>query len=514
MWRFEAEKAAAIDKWLSGPAAGLAVALDAAGAVEEHDLFADTDDRSFHRAGCALRVRRSEGRVEAAMVSLRPGPVATDPVQVPSQDPEGLRRAPDPLGTRVRAVAGPRPLRSVLILRTRRRRFSLRLHGRRRAELEIEEIAARRPDGPPTASWACALLTANEPEDRAVAGLASAMETEFGLAPAGETAFETALARLGIDLPMPPVSGAVSTIAEASVGALAYAVLRRHLGAFLANEPATRLGDDPEALHDMRVASRRLRAALALFEEVLPARARSFRRRLGRIGGALGEVRDLDVQLQQLDEFLRDAPAAERLVMQTYLETVAARRERARRRMLLVLDSPGYARLAASLRAFVEREPARRRLEACRPALAAAPDMILRRYRKVRRIGDRLAPVSPAADWHALRIASKRLRYALEFHAELYGKEASLMIDALVDLQDLLGLHQDAQVAMAHLEDICGPRGRRLARGAAFAMGRVAQRYAQRAEDLRGSFPRIYRGIRGKRWRRLREAMEAARPHA
>jgi hypothetical protein len=66
---------------------------------------------------------------------------------------------------------------------------------------------------------------------------------------------------------------------------------------------------------------------------------------------------------------------------------------------------------------------------------------------------------------------------------------------------------------MAHLEDMCGPRGRRLARGAAFAMGRVAQRYAERAEDLRAAFPKLYRRIRGKLWRRLRNTMEGARPH-
>ena len=57
---------------------------------------------------------------------------------------------------------------------------------------------------------------------------------------------------------------------EMTIGAVALAVLRRHFSAMLAKEPGTRLGDDIEELHDMRVANRRLRAALALFADVLP----------------------------------------------------------------------------------------------------------------------------------------------------------------------------------------------------------------------------------------------------
>ena len=61
------------------------------------------------------------------------------------------------------------------------------------------------------------------------------------------------------------------------MGELAFAVLRRQLGVVRAKEPGTRLGEDPEELHDMRVATRRLRAALSLFAGVLPVRAQVFR---------------------------------------------------------------------------------------------------------------------------------------------------------------------------------------------------------------------------------------------
>ena len=84
------------------------------------------------------------------------------------------------------------------------------------------------------------------------------------------------------------------------MGELAYAVLRRQLAVVRDKEPGTRLGEDPEELHDMRVATRRMRAALALFAGVLPVRAQVFREELGWLARMLGAVRDLDVQLEGL----------------------------------------------------------------------------------------------------------------------------------------------------------------------------------------------------------------------
>ena len=514
MWRFETESAEAVKTWLSGPASGLGAVLDLVGSEQGQDLYADTQDRFFERSGYALRLRRSEERLVAGLEPVRAGLLAFADVEVASEAVGDLARASEPLGERVRAVAGPRRLRAVAHARTRREAFRLRLEGRPCATVEIEEIDARRTAGGSSTLFARVVISATEQGDPALSSFVVVMESACGLSPADRTVGEAVLRRLGVAAPPPFVPGATAVPSHAPTGALAYAVIRRHLGAFLRNEPGTRLGADPEVLHDMRVASRRLRAAFALFAEALPARAPSLRRRLGRIGRALGEVRDLDVQAEQLGEFLNEGPVAERLALEAYLAAVAVQRDGARRRMLRVLDSRGYGRLVESLMAFVEREPRRRPPAARLPALASAPDRILSRHRRSRRIGDRLAPDSPAADWHKLRIELKRLRYAIEFHGELYGEKARRVIETLTGLQDLLGLHQDAQVAMAHLEDVCGARGKRLPRGAGFVMGRIAQRYAQRAEDLRRAFPKLYRRAFGKRWRSLRDAMESSRPRA
>ena len=102
-----------------------------------------------------------------------------------------------------------------------------------------------------------------------------------GLQPAGLSKFEAGLLALGQDIPGLPDLGPTDGQPRSTMGELAYAVLRRQLAVLRDKEPGTRLGEDIEELHDMRVATRRLRAGLALFADVLPVRAQTFREELG-----------------------------------------------------------------------------------------------------------------------------------------------------------------------------------------------------------------------------------------
>jgi len=293
----------------------------------------------------------------------------------------------------------------------------------------------------------------------------------------------------------------------ATAGELASDALRKQRERLLANEPGTRLGQDPEALHDMRVATRRLRAALALFADVVPKRGERLRRELGWLGRTLGEVRDLDVQLERLAaEAGQDpalAPAA--LAVSTVL---ARRRERARARMLRALDSRRYIRLLESLAAFVEAGP-RVRGAARQSAALVAPDVLARAYKKTRRAGERLRSDSTPEEFHRMRIRAKRLRYALEFHESLYGRPAEELVAHLVTIQDQLGLHQDCQVMLGLIDEIRKDGGKRLPPGALFAMGTLAERVARRAATLRRLFPRLFRTVRGKAWKRVKHAFDA-----
>ena len=180
--------------------------------------------------------------------------------------------------------------------------------------------------------------------------------------------------------------------------------------------------------------------------------------------------------------------------------------------MLRVLDSRRYERFVRRFTGVLRRGPARRFAPGAPPILATAPDLLETRYRRLRKGGDRIVPRTPAAEYHLLRIEAKRLRYCLEFVGPVYGKPATDFSVRLTALQDLLGLHQDADVAVAMLHDMAGSAGRRLGPETVLAMGAISERYRVQAEDLRSKFPAVYRPLGGREWRALRRLLESRRP--
>ena len=196
------------------------------------------------------------------------------------------------------------------------------------------------------------------------------------------------------------------------MGELAYAVLRRQLAVLRAKEPGTRLGEDPEELHDMRVATRRLRAALALFADVLPVRAQVFREELGWLGGVLGAVRDLDVQQEGLAD-MADATAGwsagarpeDHDPLAELSALLERERDAARADMLGALDSVRWERLARGLSAMAQQGPARRSVATREPAVIGMPDLVVARHAKVAKAGKRAKRSGVVSDFHRLRIA-------------------------------------------------------------------------------------------------------------
>ena len=262
------------------------------------------------------------------------------------------------------------------------------------------------------------------------------------------------------------------------MGDLAFAVVRRQLAIVRDKEPGDAgLGEDPEELHDMRVATRRLRAALSLFAEVFPVRAQVFREELGWMGRLLGAVRDLDVQLEGLSEIATATAgwsAAARPdnhdPLSELSDLIEHERDAARSAMLGALDSVRWERLCRGLTAMAQQGPARRspppgfrRRSACPTSWSSATRPWSKRPS---------GPRSPGSvtDFHRLRIRCKRLRYALEFSSELYGGRTASFVRQLTALQDELGLLQDHEVASIRLADLATgeahlPRGDRVRDG-------------------------------------------------
>jgi CHAD domain-containing protein len=373
------------------------------------------------------------------------------------------------------------------------------IHGRERgpvlAEISLDESEFSTDKGETSLSRV-EVEVADSGSYDGVSDFVGELQSSLELRPTGLSKFRTGLAAAGLSPAGAPDLGPMEIDTSMTTGEVAFAILRRHFATMLAHEPGVRLGEDPEELHDMRVATRRLRAALKLYKKVLPRRAENYERDLRYFANVLGEVRDLDVHL-------------ERLAGETQKEIVAAfeqRRVEARRRMLETLDSNRYERFVSSFTGTLRRG---RSPGPTGPILEEAPDLVLRRYKKVRKDVKALTEDSPPEDFHDLRKKGKRLRYALEPLRGIYGKPAERMVDLLKDVQDDLGDNQDLVVAAKSMEELA--TADKLPPRAVFSLGVRAGGYSRDAAELRASFLEsgALRALRkGKPWKRLLRAME------
>jgi CHAD domain-containing protein len=522
-WQLDAVDLRPVVRWLArfdDPTTAPApdVRVQPRDAATQIDRYLDTDDWRFQRAGYTLRMRRKGRRhVEFTLKQLdgsEPGPRRRREIteEVGSADPAAIRDAPGDVGTRVRAVAGSHPLLELFEVRTRRRTFAVLAGDAAPAEVALDETTIRPEDGGPPARLRRVEVEVPAEAERAVAPLIETMRSACALQPGSMSKFQLGMLSAGLAGPAPMDLGPVEVDPSASVGEVAFALLRTQFEAFLSEEPGTRLGDDAEALHDMRVASRRLRAATALFRDVLPVRFERLRAELGWVGDALGAVRDLDVQMEELDGWIQEVPEPDRAPLAAVRTVMEEQRSAARADLLGTLDSARYDRLVRGFTQALRTGPLRRAAASRAPVLAAAPDLVERRFRAVRKAGKRIEPTSAATEYHTLRKRARRLRYALESFADVYPGETQGLVKRLVAVQDILGEHQDATVAVERLRALVAQRGRELPPEAVFAMGEIAERYARSMERLRGELPGAYRRLTGRRWRKFRRVMEDRRP--
>jgi CHAD domain-containing protein len=526
-WQFDAVDVRPVERWLrarsgdgqpspaAGPPSGSRPAGDAglqiveAGTVTQVDTYADTPDWRVHRSGYSLRLRKKRSVSEATLKSfgatfegLRRRREVTQ--NVSNGDLADLQRSEGPVGERIRAIAGPTSLAPLFEVRTRRRSFDLTLDGAVAGEVAVDETTIPLGEGNPPARLKRVEVEVAEPFVEPLSAFVQAMSDECALHPATLSKYEAGLLSRGLQPERPPDLGSTAIEPSLSVGEVAFAVMRQHFEVFLAREPGTRLGEDLEDLHDMRVASRRLRAAIALFREALPVRTIRLREELNWVAQALGAVRDLDVQLEQLEAWSDGDLDPEPHALKPLHDLLEEERVEARGALLKALDSARHARLVDGFTRLLRQGPLRRSPASGAAIATVAPELLQRRYRAVRKAGDRIGEGATPAEYHKLRIRGKRLRYALEFLSEVTPYDTDPLVKRLVALQDLLGMQQDADVATSRLRDLATREGGVLPVPTVFAMGAVAERYAQRGRELRAQFPKAYRRVRGKRWKELR----------
>jgi CHAD domain-containing protein len=217
------------------------------------------------------------------------------------------------------------------------------------------------------------------------------------------------------------------------------AALTEQYARLLGHDPGTRLGSDPEDLHQMRVATRRARAYLRATKPLLdPGWATEIRDELGWLGGELGPARDLDVLLEHVREEVAElGEAGEPLA--ALVRSLERDHAAARATAVAALADDRYFALLD-------------RLESVEPVAAAGADATLgglwwEQFKRTRKSFRELGAYSRDEELHAGRILVKRTRYSAELAANDLGKRGDKVVAASKRLQDVLGEHQDASVA-------------------------------------------------------------------
>ena len=238
-----------------------------------------------------------------------------------------------------------------------------------------------------------------------------------------------------------------------------------------------RLDVDPEGVHQARVATRRLRSDLRTFRSLLRSGfVSSLRDELGWLARILGEVRDGDVLVERLRRRVGELPDSEQDAAVPVLVTLQADRDAAHAALLETVASRRYVVLldrlvdAANDPAFGD--------DAGAPAAEVVPGLVQRPWHKLAKRVEEL-PESPSdEELHAIRIRTKRARYAAEAATPVVGKQARAFAHAAAELQEVLGELNDAVVAARWLEHWATQHGgeKRTGCGVARRTGRFGRR--------------------------------------
>jgi CHAD domain-containing protein len=271
--------------------------------------------------------------------------------------------------------------------------------------------------------------------------------------------------------------------------ALAY-----HTRWLCAHDPGARLGREPESLHQMRVATRQLRAVLhAASPLLMPEWVDSLRDELHWLGQLLGPARDLDVQLAYFREESAELDARDRRPLIPFIAHLETQRNNAQNILLSKLKGPRYLDLIRLLREAPHDPTA---IE----STATLRDLAKQEFSKLRKVIRQAGHTPNNANIHRIRIKTKRARYAAELAESTVGKSATRFIDKTRVVQDLLGLHQDAFKAHAYIQAFLKQS---TSMRAAFIAGRMAERQRRRREKAKEKMKQLLNSLLkrgGKAW--------------
>jgi len=485
--------------------------------LAHEDRYLDTEDWTLFKAGIALRLRVGPDGARLEAKTLRStSDRALERMEwsqdAPEGDPPWVALPPGAVSTLLQ------PLARLYVLER------LRVRARLRNERESYDwLRGENPLGCLTVDHVHAMNGADTPAvtfrevEIELAGASSPASTprERGSEPPTDPTPEASLdkARHAVESALGVEANVASKLATALAAAgetaperderahavhpadrltdVAHKTFARHFDRMIWNEPGTRLGIDPEFLHDMRVATRRLRTALDLFEPAIPDKPRrEFADDLRWIGRAMGRVRDRDVALGLIVELEAEAPDLEAPAWRIFRHSLVLERGRRRVRLLERLNSARYDSFLSRARAWIASPPpAGLDLPASvSPAYRVAPRMIAERMGALAAAYEEAERLVDQRSLHALRIEAKRARYALEYFGETSGADWARRAKRLARLQDFLGEHQDTVMLLRRLQkyaETVPARDRELTLSVGSAMGHLERAGRMRRSDLR-----------------------------
>jgi CHAD domain-containing protein len=338
------------------------------------------------------------------------------------------------------------------------------------AELSIDDVTVLRPGAegwePVSQFHEMEIELAPGAERSALKEVALAVRDLPGVAADDQNKLQQALAALA-DAPISEDTPADHCL---HVAELCRRVWRQQLAQMVIHEAGVRFSKDIEFVHEMRVATRRARAAAKLyagFFERKNKRIKRFVRDLRTTGRLLGSVRDMDVALDKLDRYAAECDSEKDKGTEDLRHHWKKTRDKAHESLLDWLDSPRYAMFVSDFGRFCETpgdaitpfDPVPGEPPEPHQVRHVIPSMILNRYESIRAFevlferDEAGKPDVPVETLHALRIECKYLRYHLEFNAALLGPEGQELIASLKALQDHLGNLNDASVSARMLDE-------------------------------------------------------------
>ena len=430
-----------------GPALARAAPILAAAPCSERALetvYFDTRDGALREAGFSLRVRRSGERFVQTVKRKRGKSAGLFVRQEWESEVPGLALERDILmKTPLKALLETFPPEKLVpLIRANVSRTSWILdHKGNRIEIVLDEGEVR--SGKFRAPI-CELeleLQSGKPRFLFDLGreLGNAVSLRLGVLSKAERGYALTEQRLGRVARAEPILVHEAMSEGEAFRTVAYSCLRQ----YRLNEIVLLAERDPSALHQARIALRRLRSALSLFRTTVSGKEyQELREEISWLSSQLGDARDADVLLAGESGLTEDETLHARLLRS---------RAKAYERVEAALRSERTRALMLRLALWIELGAWRFRERNSRPVGDLAARQLERQWRKVRRHRGRIAEAKDA-ERHRLRLDVKKLRYSAEFLAGLYAKRPKAVrrdrfLEALKDLQDRLGELIDAEAA-------------------------------------------------------------------